>query len=88
MGTAAVILLTLMFSTGPDEIVEQTAFFGSMVFETEAKDTGALGITMGVEDPVPLVVLFLALTAALTTIRAVYGGLKRRREQLLDQSGN
>ncbi|NJQ01888.1 hypothetical protein [Streptomyces zingiberis] len=80
-------LLILMFSTGPDEIVEKKAFFGSMVFETVEKDNGALGITAGVDNPVPLILLFLVLTVVLTVIQAIYGGLKQRREQLLDAAG-
>ncbi|WKK26998.1 hypothetical protein QZH56_16235 [Streptomyces olivoreticuli] len=82
------VLLTLMFSTGTDEVVERKAFFGSLVFETVKKDDGALGITTGVENPVPIVVLFLVLTAVLTMIQASYRGLKERREQLLDASGS
>ncbi|SCK06231.1 hypothetical protein H180DRAFT_00155 [Streptomyces sp. WMMB 322] len=82
-----VTLLSLMFSTGPDQIVERKAFFGSMVFETAKKDNGALGITTGVDNPVPLIVLFLVLTAFLTVTQAIYRGLKQRREQLLSASG-
>lgn len=84
MGT----LLTLMFSTGPDQVVERKGFFGAMVFETTKKDNGALGITAGVENPVPLVVLFVALTLFLTVTYTIYRGLKQRREQLLAASGN
>ncbi|MFI7357543.1 hypothetical protein ACIBTP_26920 [Streptomyces avidinii] len=81
-------LLTLMFSTGTDEIVEKKAFFGSMIFETVKKDNGALGITTGVENPVPLIVLFLVITAVLAMIKATYRGLKQRREQLLNEAGS
>ncbi|MGR8012314.1 hypothetical protein [Streptomyces hypolithicus] len=77
-----------MFSTGTDEIVERKAFFGSMIFETVKKDDGALGITTGVDNPVPLIVLFLVLTAVLVMIQAIYRGLKQRREQLLNASGS
>ncbi|RSS79756.1 hypothetical protein [Streptomyces sp. WAC06614] len=86
--TAAATLLTLMFTTGADESVERSAFFGSLVFETVKRDDGALGITTGVDNPIPLMVLFLVLTAALTWIRTAYRGLKQRREQPLDTSGN
>ncbi|MCX4904272.1 hypothetical protein [Streptomyces sp. NBC_00878] len=83
-----VTLLALMFSTGGDEVGARTAFFGSMIFETVEKDNGATGITTGVENPVPLVVLFLVLTAVLVMIQAIYRGLKQRREQLLNESGS
>lgn len=82
-----VTLLILMFSTGPDQIVERKALFGAMVFETVKKDNGALGITAGVDNPVPLLVLFLVLTLFLTVTAATYRGLKQRREQLLNASG-
>ncbi|MCI3932696.1 hypothetical protein [Streptomyces sp. AN091965] len=76
-----------MFTTGSvDGTVERKAFFGSMIFETVKQDDGALGITTGVENPVPLVILFLVLTAVLTMIQAIYRGLKQRREQLLEAS--
>lgn len=81
-------LLTLMFSTGGDEVGERTAFFGSMMFETVEKDNGATGITTGVENPVPLIFLFLVLTAVLVMIQSIYRGLKQRREQLLNESGS
>lgn len=83
--TVAMTLLALMFSTDTDEIVERTAFFGSMIFETVEKDNGALGVTAGVENPVPLIILFLVLTAVLTMIQTIYRGLKQRREQLLNE---
>ncbi|MER5888022.1 hypothetical protein ABT160_29745 [Streptomyces sp. NPDC001941] len=87
MATAVVAVLALMFSTGTDEVVARHALFGAVVFETVKKDGGALGITTGVADPVPLVVLFLVLTVALLMIQVVHRGLKRRREQLLDAAG-
>lgn len=86
--TVAVTLLILMFSSGTDSTVERKAFFGSMTFEAVEKDNGVLGVTAGVENPVPLIVLFLVLTAVLTMIQTIYGGLKQRREQLLSESGS
>jgi hypothetical protein len=74
-----------MFSTGDDAAVERKGFFGSMIFQTVEKNDGALGITAGVENPVPLIVLFLVLTAVLTLIQTIYRGLKKRREQLLKE---
>ncbi|MFD4575176.1 hypothetical protein ACFWNK_25315 [Streptomyces sp. NPDC058417] len=79
----AATLLALMFSTGSDEVGERKAFFGSMVFETVEKDNGATGITTGVDNPVPIIVLFLVLTVVLTMIQIIYRGLKERRDQLL-----
>ncbi|MFE4259578.1 hypothetical protein [Streptomyces sp. NPDC056883] len=88
LATVAVSLLALMFSTGADEAAKRTLFFGAVVFETVKKDNGALGITTGIENPVPPIVLFLVLTVVLTLIQTVYQGLKQRREQLLNASGS
>ncbi|MFI6859494.1 hypothetical protein ACIBKZ_06230 [Streptomyces sp. NPDC050421] len=84
----AATLLTLMFSTGTDEIVDRKVFFGSMMFQTVKKDDGALGITTGVENPIPLIVLFLVITGVLVMIQTIYRGLKQRREELLSGSGS
>ncbi|MEW2632405.1 hypothetical protein AB0903_12270 [Streptomyces sp. NPDC048389] len=74
-----------MFSTGSDEFGERKAFFGSMVFETVEKDNGATGITLGIDNPVPIVLLFLVLTAILTIVQIIYRELKQRRDQLLSE---
>ncbi|WP_405598163.1 hypothetical protein OG741_15485 [Streptomyces sp. NBC_01410] len=79
-------LLTLMFSTGSDEFGERKAFFGSLVFETVEKDNGATGITTGIDNPVPIIVLFLVLTVILTMVQIIYRGLKQRRDQLLNET--
>ncbi|MGW0825509.1 hypothetical protein [Streptomyces sp. NPDC002845] len=74
-----------MFSTGSDEFVERKAFFGSMIFETVEKGDGATGITTGIDNPVPIIVLFLVLTVILTMVQIIYRGLKQRRDQLLNE---
>ncbi|MEU3053494.1 hypothetical protein [Streptomyces griseus] len=56
-----------------------------MMFKTVELDNGALDVTAGVENPLPLFVLFLVLTAVLTMIQAIYQGLKQRRDQLLKE---
>ncbi|MFJ6635229.1 hypothetical protein ACIQMR_28085 [Streptomyces sp. NPDC091376] len=78
-------LLALMFSTGSDEFGERKAFFGSMVFETVKMDNGNTGITTGIDNPVPIIVLFLVLTVIMVMIQIVYRGLKERRDQLLNE---
>lgn len=82
---AAAILLTLVFTSGSENTLERRAFFGSMMFKTVELDNGALDVTAGVENPLPLFVLFLVLTAVLTMIQAIYQGLKQRRDQLLKE---
>ncbi|RII17801.1 hypothetical protein DSC45_12935 [Streptomyces sp. YIM 130001] len=88
MVSVAATLLVLMFSTDTDEVVERKAFFGSLVFETVKKKDGAMGVTTGVDNPVPIVLLFVVLTLVLAMIHVIYQGLKQRREQLLSQSGS
>lgn len=78
-------LLALMFSTGRDEFGERKAFFGSMVFETVKMDNGNTGVTTGIDNPVPVIVLFLVLTVILVMVQIVYRGLKERRDQLLNE---
>ncbi|MFE7121042.1 hypothetical protein ACFU99_37000 [Streptomyces sp. NPDC057654] len=84
----ALLTLMVMFITGTDEVVERKAFFGSLIFETVKKSDGALGITTGVGNPIPLLALFLVLTAVLTMIRTAYRGLKHRREHRFNAPGN
>lgn len=74
-----------MFSTGSDDVGERKAFFGSMVFETVEKANGATGITMGIDNPIPVIALFLVLTVVLTMAQLIYRGLKQRRDQLLNE---
>ncbi|MEN3583881.1 hypothetical protein AAH978_06975 [Streptomyces sp. ZYX-F-203] len=83
--TVTLALLVLMFSTGTDEIVRREAFFGSLFFETQDKSDGAIGVTMGVADPMPLFFLFVFLTALLTMVQITYRGLRQRRERLLEE---
>ena len=83
--TVAATLLALMFSTGSDDVGERTAFFGAMVFETVDKANGATSITIGIDNPVLVIVLFLVLTVVLTLIGIIYRGLKERRVELLNQ---
>ncbi len=84
LAIVAVTLLYLMFSTGRDEFGERKAFFGSLVFETVEKGNGVTGITTGVDDPIPIIILFLVITLLFTMVQFIYRGLKQRRDQLLN----
>ena len=83
--TVVATLLALMFSTDSDDVGEKKAFFGSMVFETVEKTNGATSITTGVDNPLPIIALFLVLTVTLTLAQIIYRGLKQRRDQLLNE---
>ncbi|MFJ5231070.1 hypothetical protein ACIQBJ_14395 [Kitasatospora sp. NPDC088391] len=81
--TAAGTLLVLMFSTDGDDYGAHRGLFGAMVFETVQRANGATGITAGVDDPVPLLVLFLVLSFVLLLVQFFFRELRQRREQLL-----
>jgi uncharacterized membrane protein len=83
--TVAATLLVLMFSTGSDDVGEHKAFFGAMLFEQVEKANGATSITVGIDNPVPVIALFLVLTVAFTMAQIIYRGLKQRRDQLLNE---
>jgi hypothetical protein len=74
-----------MFSTD-DDVARKEGLFGSVVVEMDKLSNGGLGLTAGVEDPVRLVVIFLFLTFLIAASQVVYGLLKQRRAQLLEQS--
>ena len=57
--TVAMALLYLMFSTTESEPVYREALFGSVFFKTQETTGGGLGVTMGVEEPLALLVLLL-----------------------------
>ncbi|WP_432137074.1 hypothetical protein [Streptomyces sp. bgisy154] len=77
-----------MFSTGSDDVGVRKAFFGSLVFETVEKTNGATSITTGIDNPVPIVILFVVLTIVFTMMQIIYRGLKQRRDELLKMSGS
>ncbi len=79
-------LLYLMFSSD-DGDARREAFFGSLMFESREVADGSTSVTVGVENPLPLVVLFLVLAAMLTGIQLTYRALKQYRQQLLDERG-
>lgn len=82
-------LLYLMFSTDGDGTVHREALFGSLFFESREKAGGATGVSMGVENPTALIVLFLVLVVVLTMVQFTYRGLKQRREHLIrEMSGH
>ncbi|MEU6970006.1 hypothetical protein AB0A71_20155 [Kitasatospora aureofaciens] len=83
-------LLFLMLSTDGDKAVERRALFGSVFFKVA--DTGAgdgtLGVTMGVANPTALIILFVLHVGFLAVARAMYRGLRQRREQLIKERSN
>lgn len=79
---AAGALLYLMFSTDEDNIRKE-GLFGSVFFETREVREGVVGSSMGVDDPVGLVVLFLVLFGLVTLTQLAFHGLKAYRAELI-----
>ena len=86
MVAAVATLLALMF-TGDDTSGRREAFFGSLMFESIDRSDGATSITAGVEDPVPLVVLFVVLAITLAVIQLTYRFLRSYRDHLRQERG-
>ena len=83
---ATVTLLYLMFSSD-DGDTRREAFFGSLVFESRDAADESTSVTVGIENPLPLLVLFAVLALMLTVIQLTYRALKLYRQQLLEQQG-
>lgn len=75
------VLLFLMFST---DAGRSEGFFGAMFFEA-VESGGVTNVEAGVNDPVPLVVLFVISSIMIVAAHAVYRRLMARRKQLLDE---
>lgn len=84
LATAVAALLYLMFSTG-DEVGRKEALFGSFFFETKEVREGVTGVSMGVGEPVGLIVIFLVFFGFLTLVQFVYRGLKNYRAELIKE---
>lgn len=83
---ATVTLLYLMFSSD-DGDVRREALLGALMFESRDAADGSTSVTVGVENPVPLIVLFVVLAVMLTVIQLTYRALKHYRQQLLEDRG-
>lgn len=83
---ATLTLLYLMFSSDDGDVRRET-FFGALMFESRDAADGSTSVTVGVENPVPLVVLFVVLAIMLTVIQLMYRALKQYRQQLLEEQG-
>jgi hypothetical protein len=80
------MLLLLMFSTDPED-GRREAFFGALMFESTEQPDGTTSVVTGVENLVPLIVLFVVLAVVLGFIQVTYRTLKQYREHLLEERG-
>lgn len=79
---AAGALLYLMFSTAEDN-VRKEGLFGSVFFETREVREGVIGSSMGVDNPLGLVVIFLVLFGLVSMAQLAYHALKAYRADLI-----
>ena len=79
---AAGALLFLMFSTDEDN-VRKEGLFGSVFFETREVREGVIGSSMGIDNPVGLIVIFLVLFGLVTLTQIAFHSLKAYRAQLI-----
>ncbi len=79
-----------MFSTDGDRAgVYRETLFGAVSFRTTGKANGATDVTMGVENPTALILLFVLYAVVLLFAHLIYRGLKQRRDELIKgMSGN
>jgi hypothetical protein len=75
----------LMFSTDGDGPVHREGLFGALSFTMQETSEGATGVSMGVANPAPLIIMFIVCAVILTMIQTIYRGLKQRREQLIQK---
>lgn len=73
-----------MFSTG-EEPARHEGLFGSLFFEMREARPGVTGVSMGVDNPTGLVVLFLLLIVVLLFVQLLYAALKQYRAQLIEE---
>ncbi|AXG12758.1 hypothetical protein DN585_04405 [Intrasporangium calvum] len=79
---AAGALLYLMFSTDEDNIRKE-GLFGAVFFETREVREGVIGSSMGVDDPVGLIVVFVVLFGLVTLTQLAFHALKAYRADLI-----
>ncbi|MDV3221352.1 hypothetical protein [Intrasporangium sp.] len=71
-----------MFSTDEDNIRKE-GLFGSVFFETREVREGVIGSSMGVDNPVALLVIFAVLFLLVTVAQVAFHGLKQYRAELI-----
>lgn len=83
LAVAAGAMLLLMFRGDNSGDVHRTGLFGALEFRSVEQPDGAVDLTLGVSDPVPLLVVFVLVALWLVVVRSAYRFLRRRRAELL-----
>lgn len=81
-GTAVITAIWLMFSGGSTE-GRRLGFFESIFVEVQQSADASTQLGVGLNDPVPLGVTFVAITLFLLAVTAVYDQLRARKRALL-----
>jgi len=69
--------------------VHRTGLFGSVKFEAIEQPSGTVDVSLGIADPVPLLVLFAAFTVWVAASLVLARALRARRHRLLaEQHGH
>lgn len=87
--TALVTTLTLaavscfyLMATSSGEVFRRTALFGGVIFESKKKPSGSLEATAGIDNIIPLVIIFVILSVFYVLFSIFYRSLKNRKLQL------
>lgn len=75
----------LMFTGDNSGDVHRTGLFGALKFDAVERSDGVVDITAGVDDPVPIIIIFAVLAVQFALIQVLFRGLKQRREHLLKE---
>lgn len=78
-------MLVLMFTGDNSGDVHRTGLFGALKFDAVERSDGVVDITAGVDDPVPIIIIFAVLAIQFALIQVLFRGLKQRREHLLKE---
>lgn len=81
-GAAIISIIWLMFAEGSAE-GRRLGFFGSVFVEVEQSTNGSAQLGIGLNDPLPLVIAFVAVTLFALAVIAVHDRLLARRKQLI-----
>jgi hypothetical protein len=80
---ATVAILYLMFTT-PDDNIRKEGLFGSVFFQTRTPvPDGATHLSVGINNPVPLIIIWVVVFGFLLLVARMYNQLKQHRENLL-----
>ncbi|WP_158864861.1 hypothetical protein [Leifsonia sp. AG29] len=78
---AVISLVWIMFSTGPGD-GRSTGLFGAIFFEARERADGALDVGVGLENPVPLILVFVVTSAFVLAVTIVMARLRAYKREL------